>query len=185
VPVALALSTSLAGVAVLYASWRHPHASVGSKRLVVLAGWLLLGLSVAVWMSVGGAEFGTAYAAMAAAFVPWTVIAFLGREARLPSERRPQHRVTVDGPGRSVTLRTLARAFVAVPLAGAASVLLGVLGAAGLPWVVADRYVFAIAVAPLIWGVLAMWTGMTERLSRVALTLAAVTAASAALLFLR
>ncbi len=64
--------------------------------------------------------------------------------------------------------------FVAFPLAGAASLLASVLIAAGLPWGTVNRYVFAIMAAPIIWGVLAMWAGMTETLARTALLLTGV-----------
>jgi hypothetical protein len=183
VATALALSTSLAGVAVLYASWRRQGASTTSKHVAVLAGWSLLGLSVVAWVRVGGGEFGTAFAAIAAAFAAWTMVGLFGRERRGSSVRSSQTRVAGGRPGGAATRRTLARACVALPLAGTASLLLSVLAAAGLPWVTADRYVFAIAVAPVLWGVLAMWVGMTEALARAALSLAVVSGTAAALLF--
>jgi len=40
-------------------------------------------------------------------------------------------------------------------------------------------------VAPIIWGVLAMWAGMTETLTRTALLLTGASAACATLLFIR
>jgi hypothetical protein len=178
----LALSTSVAGVATLYASWRRPK---GLTRLALPAGWLLLAASVPLWIRVGGAEFGTVFAMIAAAFGAWGAVAALGREPRRPAERRPQPRVACSRPGRDATWKTLARVGVAVPLAGAAGLLLSVLAVAGLPWVPADRYVGAIFMAPIVWGVLATWASLTAALARVALALAAVSAVSAALLFVR
>ena len=64
----LALATSLAGVAVLYASWRRTR---GGKWVTIPAGWMLLGLSMAAWIRFGGGEFGTAYEMMAVSFVWW------------------------------------------------------------------------------------------------------------------
>jgi hypothetical protein len=178
----LAFAVSGAAMTTIYVSWRH---SYQWTRLTGVAGWLLIGLSAVWWIRVGGAEFGVAYAAMAAAFGAWGVVVALGREARRPEERRPQPRVARESPGRASTLHTLARTFVALPLAGTASLLAAVAGASGMPWGTVNRYVFAIFVAPIIWGVFAMWVGMTERLQRAALVLAGVSGACAALLFLR
>lgn len=178
---AIALAASVGGVAVLYASWRRPH---GWKRLTAVIGWLAIWLSAVFWIRFGGTEFGVAYVAMAVACTAWS-LAWLGREMRRPEQRRRQPRVSRAAPGWAAVMHTLARTVVAVPLAGAASLLVSVLVAAGLPWVTTNRYVFAILVAPIVWGILAMWAGMTARLARVALVLAGMSAACAALLFAR
>lgn len=181
VPLFLALVTTIVGVAVLYASWRRP---AGDTRLAIVAAWLVIGFAAGLWIRIGGAELGLAYSVMAVAFVAWAFVA-AGREARRSAERRRQLRVAGGRPGRITILCVVARALVAVPLAGTASVLVSVLLVAGLPWVTANRYVFAIIVAPIIWGVLASWVGMTANLSRAALVLAGASAASAVLLFVR
>jgi hypothetical protein len=178
----LALAASSVGVAMLYMSWRR---SQGWKRLTVPVGWLLVCLSGVLWIRFGGAEFGMAYTTMAVAFGAWGVVVALGRESRRPGERRRQPRVAREAPARAAIVRTLARAFVALPLAGTASLLASVLMIADLPGVIANRYVFAILMAPVIWGVLAIWVGMTTKLSRTALLLAGVSAALSALLFIR
>jgi hypothetical protein len=182
VHVVLALTSSVAGVATLYGSWRHPHAW---SRVTVAVGWLLLATSVPLWGRVAGTEFGTAFAAMACAFAAWAVIALVGRESRRPAERRPQPRAWFEGPARGQVWRTLARVAVAVPLAGTAGILSSLVAVAALPWLPANRYVGAIMLAPVTWGVLATWAGMTPALGRVALLLAGASAASAAVLFVR
>lgn len=180
-PVLLALAATLVGVGVLYASWRWPSED---KWLEVPTAWILIGFGVSAWIRLGGAELGLAYSLIAVTFVAWSFVA-LGREARHPAERRRQLRVAGARPGRAAILRVVARAFVALPLAGVASVLVSIVLVAGLPWVTANRYVFAILVAPIIWGALAVWVGLTVNLLRVALVLAGVSAASSALLLVR
>jgi hypothetical protein len=177
----LALATSLAGVAVLYASWRRTR---GGKWVTIPAGWMLLGLSMAAWIRFGGGEFGTAYEMMAVSFVAWGFVA-LSRETRRSGDRRRQLRTPAVAPGRSAALRTLARVVVVVPLAGTASALAGVAVAAILPWGTTDRYVFALIAVPILWGGLSIWTGLTEKLSRAALVLAGVSVACSVLLFAR
>jgi len=174
----LAIAITLGGVATLYLSWRHSHRW---KALTVPAGWLLLGLSALAWIGIGGPELGVAYAAMAMAFVAWSLIS-VGREPRRQGERRSLSRLGRKAPAWPATARTIARLFVALILAGTASLLASVLLVAGLPWATANRYVFAIMVAPIIWGLLAMWVGMTEKLSRVAILLVGVSAVCSALL---
>jgi hypothetical protein len=178
----LPLSITVASVMALYGSWRHAH---GWKPLTTSGGWLLLCVSALTWTRFGGVEFGVAYACIAVAFTAWAIIAGSGREPRRAMGRGRQPRSSAHGPSRRAIASTLGRAFVAVPLAGAASLLLAVLVAAGLPWTATNRYVFAIGVAPAIWGVLAMWAATTATVARVALALAALCTASATLLFVR
>jgi hypothetical protein len=180
----LLIALVLTGVAVstLYRSWRQPGAS---SRLMALAGWLLVCVAAIWWIRFRGPEHGLAYAAIALAFSAWTVVAFAGREAPRPNERERRRLPRIAGTvaGRAAIGRTLGRVFVAFPLAGAVSLLASVLIAAGLPWGTVNRYVFAIMIAPIIWGVLAMWAGMTETLARTALVLTGASAACAVLLF--
>jgi hypothetical protein len=178
----LSLTTTVSGVVTLYYSWRQSH---GWKRLATSGGWVLVCLSAWFWIRFSGAEFGLAYLGIALASTAWVIVAGLGREPRRHSERGAQERSLARMPSRGAMVSTLVRAFVAVPLAGAASLLLSVVVAAALPWLAANRYVFAIAVAPIIWGLLGMWSAMTDAVPRVALTLVAISAVSAALLFLR
>lgn len=178
----VALAISLGGVVTLYLSWRSARRP---KWPTVATGWLLLGLSVTLWTRSGGAEFGSADAAIAVAFCAWSVVAAVGRDSRHSGERRLQPRVARVIPRRTATLRVMTRAVVAAPLAGTASLLASVLLVQALPWTAVNRYVFAIVVAPIVWGLLAVWVGMTAGLWRVALLLAGVSGACSALLFIR
>jgi hypothetical protein len=178
----IALVTTTTAVTLIYLSWRHARPS----RLAAAAGWLLAGVAPIWWVRFSSLEHGLAYAAIALTFGAWAVVALAGRETPRPGERRRRlPRVVGTIAGRAAIARTLGRVLVAFPLAGAASLLASVLIAAGLPWGTVNRYVFAIMLAPIIWGVLAMWAGMTETLARTALLLTGVSAACAALLFVR
>jgi hypothetical protein len=178
----IALVTTAAAVTTLYLSWRRTDAVA---RLIALAGWLLTCVAASWWVRVSGPEHGLAYAAIALTFGAWVIVAFAGRETPRSAERRRLPRAVGKIAGRTAIAHTLGRAFVAFPLAAVASLLASVLIAAGLPWGTVNRYVFAIMVAPILWGVLAMWAGMTETLARTALLLTGVSAACAALLFIR
>jgi hypothetical protein len=181
----IAIVTTGAAVTTLYLSWRRRPVHGSTARLMALAGWLLACVAAVWWVRFRGAEHGLAYATIALTFGAWTVVVFAGRETPRPGERRRLPRVAGTIAGRAAIARTLGRGFVAFPLAGAASLLASVLIAAGLPWGTVNRYVFAIMVAPIIWGVLAMWAGMTETLARTALVLTGASTACAALLFIR
>jgi hypothetical protein len=176
---AIALVTTIAAVTLIYLSWRH------TRGWAALAGWLLIPVAAIWWMRFRGPEHGLALAAIALTFGAWAVVALAGRETPRPGERerRRQSRIAGAIAGRATIARTLGRVFVAFPLAGAASLLASVVIAAGLPWDTVNRYVFAIMVAPIIWGLLAMWGGCTERLPRTALVLTGASAVCAALLF--
>jgi Na+/melibiose symporter-like transporter len=180
----IALVTTGAAVTLIYLSWRHAR---GWSRVAAVAGWLLVCVAAIWWVRFRGPEHGLAYAAIALTFGAWAVVALAGREtprsARPGERQRRLPRAAGAMAGRAAIARTLGRVFVAFPLAGAASLLASVLIAAGLPWGTVNRYVFAIMVAPIIWGVLAMWAGMTERLPRTAILLTGASAACAALLF--
>jgi hypothetical protein len=176
------LATTTAGVTAIYLSWRHTR---GWSRPIALIGWLLVCLAAVWWIRFGGAEHGLAYAAIAMSFGAWGLVALAGREQPRPGDRRRQPRIAGSIAGRSAIAATLGRVFVAFPLAGTASLLASVLIAASLPWAIVDRYVFAILIAPIIWGVLAMWAGMTVALLRTAFLLAGASATCAALLFVR
>jgi hypothetical protein len=178
----IALVTTSAAVTLIYLSWRHAR---GWSRLAALAGWLLAGVAAIWWVRFRGPEHGLAIAAIALTFGAWAIVALMGRETPRPGDRRRQARIAGAIAGRGAIARTLGRVFVAFPLAGAASLLASVLIAADLPWDTVNRYVFAIMVAPIIWGMLAMWAGMTERLPRLALVLTGASAACAGLLFIR
>ena len=177
----IAFATTAVAIAALYMSLRHANGT--ASRLMAFAGWLLVCVAATWWIRFRGPEHGLAYAAIALTFAAWTIVALAGRETPRPGERRRQARVKSAIAGRASIARTLGRTFVAFPLAGAASLLASVLIAAGLPWGTVNRYVFAIMIAPIIWGVLAMWAGMTETLARTALVLAGASAACAVLLF--
>jgi hypothetical protein len=180
----IALVTTGAAVSLIYLSWRHAR---GWSRFAAAAGWLLVCVAAVWWVRFRGPEHGLAYAAIALTFGAWAIVAFAGRETPRADERERRRLPRAAGSiaGRGAIARTLGRVFVAFPLAGAASLLASVLIAAGLPWGTVNRYVFAIMIAPIIWGVLAMWAGMTEKLPRTALLLTGASAACAALLFVR
>ena len=183
----IALVTTAAAVILIYLSWRYRYTRArGWSRFAAPIGWLLVPVAALWWIRFGGPEHGLAYAAIALTFGAWAVVALAGRETPRPGERARSRQARIAGAiaGKAAIARTLGRVFVAFPLAGAASLLASVLIAAGLPWDTVNRYVFAIMIAPIIWGMLAMWVGMTERLPRTALVLTGASAGCAALLFI-
>ena len=175
----LALAASLAGVSLLFLSWRRRH---GRKTLAVLGGWLVLGLSAALWTAHAGAEFGIAYGAIAVAIVAWTLIAATC-DAPRNRGRRVLPYAPLGRPGPAAVADALGRTFVAIPLAGAASLLAAVAMVKPLSLGAADRYVLAITVSPLLWGGLSIWAAVTSRLVRTGAIFSLVAAVAAAILF--
>ncbi|MGC4081004.1 MAG: hypothetical protein QM736_02560 [Vicinamibacterales bacterium] len=181
-PLIPALALSFAGVVCLFLSWRGRREWTG---VLATIGWLLVAASIAGWVHADGAEFGTAYAMIAVGFAAWSCVLAFGRETSRARHRHQQGRVPRALPTWGSVWQTTARAFVALPLAGAASLLLSVAAVAFFPWTAASRYAFAIGLAPVVWGVLASWVAMTHHLPRVAMLLAGVSAMCSVLFFIR
>lgn len=177
-PAALALGMTIAGVVTLHASWRHPHAR---HWPAVTGGWLLLAGAVAAWIRAAGAEFGIAYAALAVPPVAGILIV-MTRDARGTRRETPRPWAPARLVSRHAIAHAACRACVAIPLAGAASLLTSVAFITPLPWSDADRYVLAIVVAPVVWGFLSTWAAVTSRLACTAAVFSIIVLAASAIL---
>lgn len=178
---AIALVATCIGVLTLYVSWRRPHRH---KALANASGWLTLGVAATFWVRYGGVEYGVAYTAMGVSTVSWLLIG-LTRDAPRRLRAGPRPYVSLGPVTRHALGDAVGRAFVAIPLAGLASLLACVAMITPLASVAADRYVLAIMLSPIVWGGLSVWAGMTSRLVRTAAVFSSIAVVASAILLTR
>lgn len=162
-----AIAATGAGVAVLYTARRR---RARCKTAMLWAAWLLVALSVVLWVLAAGPEYGPAIALLVLPMVAWT---FVGANRHLRSnDGRRQEPARLGLP----RLRGLARHatvfLVSVPLAACASTLLVLGGTLYLPWQEVDRLALAVLLIPFVWGLFSFWAIADPRLARPALGLA-------------
>ena len=177
----VAFASTLGGVLIVYLAWRR---AAPRSWPALTAGWIAVTLATPLWIRAAGVEFGVVYAAVALAFAAWLVIA-CGRDRPAAPSRRSPVRVAAAPPSRATVAGVLARTLVTVPLAGTASLLASVLFVSGLPWGTTNRYVFALLIAPIVWGNLSIWAATTMNLRRAAILFASASVVCAVCLFVR
>lgn len=170
----------LAGVLALRASWlNRPE----NGRYLVAGGWLLIIAGLAAFDHVWGGEVGTAYGLMALAVVAYVVVA-VGIEVRDGKRREPRE-VSLEPDERPTNWwRAIAKALLAIVLAGIASIGVGVAFAVAMPMGIHDRIVIGGLLVPVIWGAGMAWTLCDARLLRATVVLVSVSAAGYAIAFL-
>lgn len=176
---ALAGSTLiLAGILILRLQWARKW-SLG--RTGLLAGWLLIGAGIVVFGHVWGGELGTAYGLLAFSVSAYVLIAsgVELREARQRALRalEPEERPT-NWP------RAILKSFLAIVLAGIASIGIGVAFAVAMPIDVRDRIVIGGILVPILWGAGMAWTLSDARLLRATVLLVVISIAAYAIAFL-
>ncbi|MEX0741108.1 MAG: hypothetical protein WD071_17375 [Pseudohongiella sp.] len=170
----LALALNVAGVGLLYWSWRH-QSGVGVVHAPT--GWGFLLLSAWAWMLASGAEFGVVQVFLFSGVIAWLLVLL---NYRLQAQSR-QLRGKGTGRSRDSDLPTTAgtatlhlphaKAFarqlwlfiVVVPLAGAASALFTTVLVQLLPWQQGDKLVFTLYAVPVVWGIASWWACAAPR----------------------
>ncbi len=105
-------------------------------------------------------------------------------DVRKPEERRRPARTGGHVPSAVTLARGVLRFIVAIPVAGAASVLASIAASSALPWKEVDRIALVIFVMPALWGVAAVWAAADSRILRPAVALVACAVAGAGMVFL-
>jgi hypothetical protein len=143
---------------------------------VVLAGFVALGI-------VRGGEVGTAYALLALGLAGYAIVA-AGVELRGSPARAPRE-VAIEPEERPTNWpRAIAKSLLAIVLAGAASIGVGVAFAIHMPMGTHDRIVIGGVLVPILWGAGMAWTLSDARLVRATVLLVIVTAVSYGAAFL-
>lgn len=174
----LSILAAACGIGALYASWRG---CLRRKAAVNLAGWVMIGISVMLWMRVTGVEFGLVIAFLVLPLLAWVAV-LVNTEVRAVKAARIQ---PADSGVRSVpaVMRHLALLVGTVPVAALASALLAMTLAQLLPLDVVDRMAFGVLAVPVLWGLLAWWMSIDARPLRPAAGVAVLVASCALVLY--
>lgn len=172
---------ALAGVLALRASWLKR--SDGGGWPLVAGGWLLIVCGLAAFDYVWGGEVGTAYGLLALSIVAYAVVAAC---IKIRAARRREHRdVALEPEDRPTNWpRAIAKAVLAIVLAGVASIGVGVAFAITMPMGVHDRIVIGGLLVPALWGAGMAWTLCDAKLLRATIVLLSISAAGYAIAFL-
>lgn len=171
-----AMLLAVAGVGLLYWSWRQPR----QLPWFVGAAWGLLGLSCWPWMAFAGVEFGIIFALFSVPVCVWLLLAPQWRGSkdafyRLKKVRRFQatdnqaNASLAQGDVQQIAQaargwRLLLRALALLLFTALASTLVAVALVQLLPVTHLARLIWALALQTLCWGGLAIWLCGAARL---------------------
>jgi hypothetical protein len=177
---------TVVGVSCLYGSWKK---RIAGGWWPVMAGWILLALSISLWSRASGAEFGTTVAILAPALVAWVLACFnLELRQRRRNRRAKPNADDAPAPNAPVDPRSLTRHLllflVTVPLSGAAAIFASVALSTLLPWSDLSEMVLAMILLPILWGCAAYWATADAKPLRPTLAILAAGSAAAAFLYL-
>jgi hypothetical protein len=170
----------LAGILVLRLQWAHKWRLA---RLGILCGWLLIGAGVAVFARAWGGELGTAYGLLAFSASAYLLIT-AGVELREPRQTN-QREVALEPEERPTNWpRAILKSFLAIVLAGVASIGIGVAFAVAMPIGTHDRIVIGGILVPILWGAGMAWTLSDAKLLRATVLLGVISVAAYAIAFI-
>ena len=159
------------GIALLRASWNRRSA----KLHLLIGGWLCVIAGFAAFDWGWGGEVGTAYALIALSLAAYALVA-AGLERRTSPARAPREPALEPEERPTNWRRGIAKSLLAIVLAGAASIGIGVAFALYMPMAVHDRIVIGGILVPVLWGGGMAWTLSDARLLRATLLLLLITA---------
>ena len=172
----IALLFCVVGIFLLRVSWRR------QRRLLVLAGWVLVALAAAAWSLAVGVEYGVSYTAMALSVVAWLLVAGNRERQAAKPDSAAIDAATLPATSAAHKLGTF---LAAGPLAAIASLLACAL-LVGAVFPVDERgngLVLTAFVFPLVWAATAVWVCAVDRLLRpVGILLAIAVVASVGLM---
>jgi hypothetical protein len=168
------------GIALLRQSWAKRGAA-GSR--LTLAGWAIVLTGLIAFGTAWGGEVGTAYALLAFGLAGYAIVA-AGIELRTSPVRAPRE-IALEPEERPTNWpRAIAKSLLAIVLAGAASIGVGVAFAIHMPMATHDRIVIGGVLVPVLWGAGMAWTLCDANLARAMILLVIVTAVSYGAAFL-
>ncbi len=175
-----AILTSLAGMGLVYTTWRMSGLRRGAM-LTALGFACLLLVALPLWTAAEGAEIGVSLWLLGVGPLAWIFVVL--NADRRPEREQSMPSAAITVPGLAVSGRQLLRSVGVLPLAGAAAAGVALVLASVLPWQWANRLSLAILAVPLLWGGAAYWVCADREPLRPLLVLALLVAASAAWLW--
>ncbi|MEM5518098.1 hypothetical protein WNY37_14160 [Henriciella sp. AS95] len=174
------LGAALAGIGSLRLAW---SGAATRRPWLILSGWALLALALLAFAFAIGGETGIP---VAVCLISVAGLGFVvaNREVRPRKEARPRGEVIDPSDRASRWWRGAFRVLLAGPLAGTASILVGVALARQLPLSDVDAIAIGGLAVPLLWAGGMAWTLSDDRILRAFGVLVAVSAVSFALAFL-
>lgn len=172
---------SLAGIAGLFHSWRQRSPKALWARR---SGWVLLALSVVLWVWAHNPEFGVTFGLFVPALGAWLIIAASAdsRPSNGGAQTQPKQRLKL--PGLGPFAKQLLIFVLAIPLAAVATALVSIAVTDWLPWQRVNSLPLGILLMPVLWGLASYWVCADQRLFRPTLTLIIAGLIAAAYLFL-
>lgn len=160
----------LAGVVVLNRRWKR-RSGYGPRSVPV--GWLAIAAGVALFVEGLAAELGIACGLLLLSLIAYAVLA-AGVQLRSARTRAPREIAPEPQERRTSPARGAIKAFLAIVLAGAAALGLGLAFAIGMPLGTHDRIVIGGLLVPILWGAGMAWTLCDAKLLRATGLLVAV-----------
>lgn len=172
---------ALGGALLLRRAWTHADAR---RPWLIVGGWALLAIAVAVSVPFLGAARGPSIVLALASTVALALVA-AGVELREAKRKAPRELALEPSDRRRVAWRGWLRGFLAGPLGGAAAMAVGLAVAVCFPAEVKTRLIIGGMLVPFLWAGGMAWTLSDDKILRALAVLIGVTVAGFGSVFLK
>ncbi len=172
---------ALGGALLLRRAWTHADAR---RPWLIVGGWALLAIAVAVSVPFLGAARGPSIVLALASTVALALVA-AGVELREAKRKAPRELALEPSDRRRVAWRGWLRGFLAGPLGGAAAMAVGLAVAVCFPAEVKTRLIIGGMLVPFLWAGGMAWTLSDDKILRALAVLIGVTVAGFGAVFLK
>ncbi|PVM91114.1 hypothetical protein DDF62_08100 [Caulobacter radicis] len=172
---------ALGGALLLRRAWTNADAR---RPWLIVGGWALLALAIAVSVPFLGAARGPSIVLALASTVALALVA-AGIELREAKRKAPRELALEPSDRRRVAWRGWLRGFLAGPLGGAAAMAVGLAVAVCFPAEVKTRLIIGGMLVPFLWAGGMAWTLSDDKILRALAVLVGVTVAGFGAVFLK
>lgn len=174
----LATIFGIAGITLLYSSWR----SIMRKAIAIPLGWGALFISIACLALGSGLEFGLSYALILIPLLAWAVIG-LNYEIRRNHKSREKPYVPQALPETHSIVQHILIFLIAIPLAGITATFLSVVLSKALPFTQVSALATGMLIMPFLWGLGSYWACAANKLWQPAAAMSALSVICAGLIY--